>query len=80
MSTTRQPDSIVTIAVKGEFNAGWLWACLGMQAPSDASIYFRDGFDTAMETPSLETMRFIMGENSKRGDTMVTIKTANHGH
>lgn len=60
-------ENTITIKCKGDFNAGWLWSCMGMDLPNDASEAFKEGFDTATETPSLETVRFVMKGSQERG-------------
>lgn len=57
MKTT---TTTISIAIDNDFNVGWLWCVLGMPMPTDANMYFREGYDTALETPSLHSVRYVM--------------------
>lgn len=72
MKKSANPETSITIKCDGQFNAGWLWAVLGMDMPHSSSEAFKEGFDTAKETPSLGTTMFVMREEIARGRIRVS--------
>lgn len=54
----KKPTQSLLVHIFGDFNAGWMYYVMGLDKPADPVM--AEGYEMAEETPSLQSMRYIM--------------------